>query len=109
MKHPKLSAIDHAVLVGASAITSTWRETVLLVKPDTILRCIGKRFSGFGGGNPTWQVADPRLRGNGRAHPAHRAENRLWGAQRCSTSEIHVAKRTVQRCLKSTGKQRQSG
>ena len=38
VKRPKLSVLDRAVIVGARAITSTWRETVLLVEPDTILR-----------------------------------------------------------------------
>jgi hypothetical protein len=38
VKHPKVSPVDRAVLVAASAVASTWRDSVLVVKPDTVLR-----------------------------------------------------------------------
>ena len=38
VKRPNLTAFDRAVMVAASAVTGTWRESVLLVKPETILR-----------------------------------------------------------------------
>jgi len=37
IKRPSLTAFDRAVIVVASALTETWRESVLLVKPETIL------------------------------------------------------------------------
>jgi hypothetical protein len=42
VKRPKLTVLDRAVLVIASATTSTWRESMLLVKPEAILHTLGK-------------------------------------------------------------------
>jgi hypothetical protein len=36
LNRPSLTAFDRALMVVASAIISTWRESVLLVKPETI-------------------------------------------------------------------------
>jgi len=38
IKRPTLTGFDRAVIVAASAVAGTWRESVLLVKPETILR-----------------------------------------------------------------------
>ncbi|MEO7037810.1 MAG: integrase core domain-containing protein [Polyangiaceae bacterium] len=114
VKRRKLSALDRAVIVGASAITSTWRETVLLVKPDTILRWHRQAFQRFWRwrtrhGRPQTHVSTETVELIQRMAD----ENRLWGAERIRGElfklGIRVAKRTVQRCLKSTAKPRPSG
>jgi len=38
LKRPKLLRHERAVLVVRSALTSSWRDAVLLVRPETVLR-----------------------------------------------------------------------
>jgi hypothetical protein len=38
IKRPKLTWSDRAVMVAMSAITTTWHDAVLIVRPETILR-----------------------------------------------------------------------
>ena len=38
VKKPKIKEFDRVVLVLASAFSPTWRDAILVVKPDTVLR-----------------------------------------------------------------------
>jgi hypothetical protein len=38
LKRPRFLTHERALMVALAAMTRTWRETVLLVKPDTVLR-----------------------------------------------------------------------
>ena len=38
VRKPQLRPVDRVVLAATAAFTSTWRETILLVKPETVLR-----------------------------------------------------------------------
>ncbi len=51
-KRAKLTIIDRVVILAASTIAGTWRESVLLVKPETILRWHRQGFQMF------WYVRD---------------------------------------------------
>ncbi|HEY5374264.1 MAG TPA: hypothetical protein VIK01_11295, partial [Polyangiaceae bacterium] len=114
IKRPNLSAFDRAVIVIASAITSTWRESVLLVKPETILRWHRQGFQMFW----RWSTRNqpPPTRVSIETIELIRRiarENRLWGAERIRGEllklGIRVAKRTVQKYLRTGVKPRSTG
>src|SRR5450631_4346485 len=114
IKRPSLTAFDRAVIVVASAITSTWRESVLLVKPETILRWHRQGFQMLW----RWRTKQdqPRARISIDTVELIRRmarENRLWGAERIRGEllklGIRVAKRTIQKYLKPSGRPRSTG
>jgi putative transposase len=105
IKRPNLTAFDRAVIVIASAITGTWRESVLLVKPETILRWHRQGFQMFWRWRMRHQKPQPRISVDTIEFIRRMAgENRLWGAERIRGEllklGIRVAKRTIQRYLK---------
>jgi putative transposase len=105
IKRPNLTAFDRAVIVIASAITSAWRESVLLVKPETILRWHRQGFQMFWRWRTRHQKPQPRISVDTIELIRRMArENRLWGAERTRGEllklGIRVAKRTIQRYLK---------
>ncbi len=114
VKRPRLGALDRAVIVGASALTGTWRETVLLVKPDTVLRWHRQAFQRFWRWRTRHDQPKPRISTETIELIRRMAdENRLWGAERVRGEllklGIRVAKRTVQRYLRSSALPRPSG
>jgi hypothetical protein len=83
VKRPKLSWFDRAIMVATSSITATWREVVLIVKPETILRWHREGFRLF------WRWKTRTLKRQSRITPEvinlirrMADENRLWGAER---------------------------
>ncbi len=105
VKKPRLRASDRILLVALAAMFSRWRDALMLVKPETLLRW---HRAGF---RILW-----RWRSRRRSRPASRlspqvvhlirrmaAEYRLWSAERIRGEllklGIAVAKRTVQRYL----------
>jgi putative transposase len=93
----------------------TWRQALLIVQPDTLLRWHRQRFSWF-----WWRKSRPR--------PAYRppitpetialiremaAANRLWGAERIRgellTLHLRVAKWTIQKYMRGARPPRRSG
>ncbi|HEY5373323.1 MAG TPA: hypothetical protein VIK01_06530 [Polyangiaceae bacterium] len=114
VKRPNLTAFDRAVIVAVSAITGTWRESVLLVKPETILRWHRQGFQMFWRWRTRQQKPQPRISSDtieliGRMG----RENCLWGAERIRGEllklGIRVAKRTIQKYLKRGVQPRPSG
>ena len=106
VKRPNLTAFDRTVMVIASALSGTWRESVLLVKPETILRWHRQGFQMFWGWRMRYQQP-PQTRISIETIELIRRmarENRLWGAERIRGEllklGIRVAKRTVQSYLK---------
>ncbi len=102
IQRPKFTAVDRAVLLGASAMTGSWREAILLVKPDTILRWHRRAFQLFWRrrSRPKQPRPQPRVsRDTVELIRRMAAENRLWGAERIRGEllklGIHVAKRTI--------------
>jgi putative transposase len=104
-ERPKFASHERGVLVLLARLVPRWREAVLLVKPETILR---------------WHRDGFRLLWRWRSKPKNRKpnlpvdtialirrmadENRLWGAERIRGEllkvGIRVAKRTVQRYIR---------
>ena len=104
-KRPRLTRADRALFVLLASTLHTWKEALLIVKPETVLRWHRQSFRLFWKrkSHATWQ--EPKI-------PLETitlikemaANNRLWGAERIRGEllkvGIKVAKRTVQRYMR---------
>jgi putative transposase len=104
-KRPKFAAHERGMLVLLARLLPRWRDAVLLVKPETILRWQRQGF------RLLWRwksrQKNPTSKLPAETSPLIRRmaeENRLWGAERIRGEllklGIRVAKRTVQRCMR---------
>jgi transposase InsO family protein len=105
VKRPKLRGTDRFVLVALAALFTNWRNALLLVQPETLLRWHRDLFRHF------WRrmskpksAPAPRLAATVIALIRRMAiENRLWGAKRIRGELLKlgfdVAKSTVQRYI----------
>lgn len=105
-KTPKLRPLDRVILVAVAAITSTWREAILLAKPQTILRWHRQGFRLFWRRRSRRRKPENRLSAEVVALVRRMAnENVLWGAERIRGEllklGISVSKRTIQRYMAS--------
>jgi putative transposase len=106
-RRPRCTRADRAILLLLASCVRTWRSTLLIVQPDTLLRWHRQLFRRY------WH------RRSQTTAPAHRppltpetvaliremaAANRLWGAERIRGEllklDIRVAKSTIQRYLR---------
>jgi len=101
VKRPILGGHERRYVVMLASILPRWRDAVLLVKPETILRwqCEGYRlFWRWKSGNR--KAAEPRISGEHIALIRQMAqENRIWGAERIRGEllklGISIAKLTI--------------
>ncbi len=107
VKRPRCTPADRALLVLLTKHVPAWRQALLIVQPDTLLRWHGQLFRWF------WRR---RSRAIAPAHRPPRAPetialiremalaNRTWGAERIRGEllklEIRVAKSTIQKYLR---------
>jgi putative transposase len=104
-KKPRFRVWDRFLLVALSRMFSRWRDALVLIKPDTLLRWHRDGFRLFWKWR-SWKKppAPPRVPPDVVDLIRHMAtENRLWGAERIRGEllklGISVAKRTIQRYL----------
>jgi putative transposase len=102
IRRPQLRRTDRAVLVLLARLTPRWRQAVLLVQPETILRWHRQGFKLLGWHRSKRGRRRPRMSGETIALIERMARhNRLWGAERIRGEllklGIHVAKRTIQK------------
>jgi hypothetical protein len=106
VKRPAFRPHERGLLVLLAGLVPRWRDAVLLVKPDTVLRWHRHGFRLFWCWRSSCRRPGPRL------VPATiqlirrmALENRLWGAERIRGEllklGIHVAKRTIQRYMRA--------
>ena len=111
---PKLSPIDRVRLVLLAAVTSGWKQTLLIVQPETLLRWHRQGF------RLVWKTRSGRARRTPRIPEETvtvirrmAAENPLWGAERIRGEllklDIHGSKRTVQKSMRSTRPRQRTG
>ena len=106
VKKPKTKTVDGVVLVLASAFTATWRDAVLVVKPDTVSRWHRRGFRLFWAHKSRKRkTPQPKISTTTLALIKQMAaENRTWGAELIQGEllklEVEVAKLTVQRYMK---------
>lgn len=105
VKNPRFRPSDRTILVGVAAVFSRWRDALVLVKPDTLLRWHREGVRLFWKRRSRRKPSSvPRLSPEViRLIRRMGTENRLWGAERIRGEllklGIAVAKRTVQRYL----------
>lgn len=116
VKRARCTPVDRALLVLLAGRLRTWRQSLLIVQPDTLLRRHRALFRSF------WR------RTSRVAAPAHRppiapetisliremaAAHRTWGAERIRGEllklHIQVAKSTIQRYMRGARPPRRSG
>jgi putative transposase len=116
VKRPRCTTADPALLVLLASRLRTWRQSLLIVQPDTLLRWHRNLFRHF------WR------RKSRATAPAHRppitpetialiremaAANRTWGAERIRGEllklHIRLAKATIQKYLRGARTPRRSG
>jgi len=104
-KRPRLTRTDRALLVLLAGLVRTWRQALLIVRPDTLLRWHRQGFRLFWRWRSTPRARQPRVPPDTVALIQQMArENRLWGAERIRGElrklGIAVCKRTVQKYMR---------
>ncbi len=107
VKRPAFRPGERGIVVALSAVLRGWRQSTLLVRPETVLRWHRDGFKIF------WKRRSKQPPGASRRLPSDivelirrmARENRLWGAERIRGEllklGIHVAKRTIQLHIRS--------
>jgi putative transposase len=113
-KRPRLTRADRALLVLLAGRVRAWRQALLIVRPETLLRWHRAGFRLFWRWKSAPRCRQPRV---ARATIAlirqMAAENRLWGAERIRGElrklGIAVCKRTVQKYMRQARPPRPRG
>jgi len=105
IRRPQLRRADRAFLVLLARITPRWRDTVLLIQPETILRWRRQGFALLWRRRSQQRHPRPRIAGDTIALIERMARNNpLWGAERIRGEllklGIRVTKRTIQKHLR---------
>ncbi|MEO8288898.1 MAG: integrase core domain-containing protein [Chloroflexota bacterium] len=104
VSRPHLTKTDRAPLMLLAGRLRTWRNALLIVQPDTLLRWHREGFRLFWRRKSKTASRKPRLSAETVGLIKRMAlENRLWGAERISGEllklDIRVGKRTVQKYM----------
>src|SRR3954452_20052002 len=116
VKRPRCTPADRTLLVLLASRVRAWRQALLLVQPDTLLRWHRQLFRGFW----RWKSRTPsrarQPKVSAEAIALIRemaAANRVWGAERIRGEllklDIRVAKWTVQKYLRAARPPRRVG
>ncbi len=114
VKRPCLTSTDRALLVLLASKLRAWKEALLIVKPETVLRWHRAGFRLFWKRKSRATKTKPKIPAKTVALIQEMAaNNRLWGAERIRGEllklGIHVSKRTIQKYLRQTSPPRPSG
>jgi putative transposase len=97
---PKLRPIDRVILVVLAGLVTNWRQTLLILQPQTLLkwyRAGFKLFWKFKAKGRKPKIAEETI----LLIKKMASENRLWGAERIQGEllkhNIRVSKRTIQK------------
>ncbi len=105
VKRPRLTRRDRALFVLLASRLPTWRDALLIIKPETVLRWHREGFQLFWKQKSRTSSRQPKLASETiMLIKEMTANNRLWGADRIRGEllklEINVAKRTIQRYMR---------
>jgi putative transposase len=103
-KRPRLTPTDRLSLLVLAKVTRTWRQTLLIVQPATLLHWHREGYRRFWKWKSRRRCCQPRIAQDTIALIRRMwDENPLWGAERIRGEllklRIEVAKRTVQRYI----------
>jgi len=107
VKRPHVTPTDRLLLVALARCTRTWRDALLIVQPDTLLRWHRAGFRLIWRAKSTAVPHAPKIPAETIVLiRAMAADNRLWGAERIRGEllkvGIRVSKCTVQRHMRRT-------
>ena len=114
VKRPCLTGSDRSLLVLLASRVRTWKDALLIVKPDTLLRWHRQGFRLFWRRKSRTQTRAPRVPAETIALIQEMAiDNRLWGVKRIQGElwklDIRVSKRTIGRYIRKVRPQRPHG
>ena len=116
VKRPRRTPVDRAVLALLASRVRRWRQALLIVQPDTLLRWHRRLFRGYwrrkSQGTPTARrakVSDETI----ALIREMAAANRLWGAERIRGEllklDVRVAKWTIQKYMRDARPPQRAG
>ncbi len=105
VKRPRVTPTDRLLLVMLARCARAWRDALLIVQPDTLLRWHRASFRLIWRAKSTTMSRTPKIPSETIALIREMAaDNRLWGAERIRGEllklGIHVSKRTVQKYMR---------
>ena len=114
VKRPRLTSSDRALFILLASQVQTWKEALLIIKPETILRWHRQGFQLFWKRKSRARSCAPKIPATTITLIKEMAvDNRLWGAERIRGEllkiGIKVAKRTVQRYMRQARPPRPHG
>src|SRR4051812_5304268 len=114
VKRPRFTRADRALFVLLASQLQNWKDALLIVKPETILRWHRQGFRLFWARKSRPPTYGPKIPVETITLIKEMAiDNRLWGAERIRGEllkvGIKVAKWTVQRYMCTTGPRRPHG
>ena len=106
VKRPTFTRTDRILLVLLARVVRTWRQALLIVQPDTLLRWHRELFRLVWKHKSKTHAHKPKVASETIALIRQMAtENRLWGAERIRGEllklGIHVCKRTIQKDMRN--------
>lgn len=114
VKRPRFTSADRALFVLLASRLQSWKDALLIVKPETVLRWHRQGFQLFWRRKSRPTSCQPKIPSETiRLIKEMAADNRLWGAERIRGEllkvGIKVAKRTVQRYMRQARQPRPHG
>ena len=111
VKKPKFTSLDRLLLVALASTIQSWKQALLIVKPDTLLHWHRQGFKLFWKFKSRTKKAKPKISEEAIALIQQMAkDNPLWGAERIRGEllklNIAVSKRTVRKYLRKTSPRR---
>ena len=114
VKRTVCTKTDRILLVLLASIVRTWKQALLIVQPETLLRWHRQGFKLFWKYKSRAASLKPRISQETVALIKEMAkDNRLWGAERIRGEllklGIHVSKRTIQKYMRQVRTSRPRG
>lgn len=111
LKRPQFSRLDRFLIMLLASRVPAWKQALLILKPDTLLRWHRQGFRLFWKFKSKPKSAEPKISPQTVALIKQMAtENQTWGAERIREEllklGIKVAKRTIQKYMKKPGQPR---
>ena len=114
VKRPPITRTDRILLILLARLVHTWRQTLLIVQPDTLLRWHRELFRLYWKRRSKTASHSPKVAAETIALIREMAtNNRLWGAERIRGEllklGIQVCKRTIQKYMRTVRTQQPRG
>ncbi len=109
VKRPQLTNADRALMVLLSSKLRSWKNALLIVQPDTLLRWHRKGYRLFWKRKSKAKSREPKIAAQTiELIKQISQENQLWGAERIRGEllklDIRVSKRTIQKYMRQARK-----